>query len=138
LRAVGDWEFPNDNWFNNTLRPAQAYVQAQNNYFGIIDQSPGRVVVIKESFWPTAVTYGDGTPITQQDQATYFSDLATQSVRPGATVFFTWGEAYDQYWKVDAFNQGPHWGFHLSGANYPTAKLVIAQLHSIYTANYSL
>jgi exo-beta-1,3-glucanase (GH17 family) len=138
LRNTGDWEYPNDNFYNGVLRPADARVQAQNNYFGIIDQSAtGRTVVIKESFWPTAGTYNDGTPLTQQDQATYFMDLATQTVRPGATVYFTWGEAYDQYWKVDPPNQGPNWGFHLSGANYPTAKLVITQLQSIYTADYA-
>ncbi len=138
LRNAGDWEFPNDNWYNGVLRPADARVQAQNNYFGIIDQSaPGRTVVIKESFWPTAGTYNDGTPLTQQDQATYFMDLATQTVRAGSTVYFTWGEAFDQYWKVDPPNQGPNWGFHQSGANYPTAKLVITQLQSIYTANYA-
>jgi exo-beta-1,3-glucanase (GH17 family) len=138
LRDTGDWEFPNDNFYDGVRRPADAYVQAENNYFGIIDQSkPGRTVVIKESFWPTAGTYQDGTPLTQQDQATYFQDLATQTVRSGSTVYFTWGEAYDQYWKVDPPNQGPNWGFHLSGANYPTAKLVITQLQSTYTADYA-
>jgi exo-beta-1,3-glucanase (GH17 family) len=137
LRNTGDWEFPNDNWYNAVLRPADARVQAQNNYFGIVDQSPGRTVVIKESFWPSAGAYQDGTPLTQQDQASYFMDMATLTVRPGSTVYFTWGEAFDQYWKVDTFNQGPNWGFHLSGANYPTAKLVISQLQSIYTANYA-
>ena len=53
------------------------------------DLSPGREIIIKESWWPTARRPGASI----SSQIAYFKQLSKTKID------FIWGEAYDQFWK---------------------------------------
>ena len=100
------------------------------SYYGIVSQSAGKQVVMKESFWPDTRNeiyptnpaptqeygfyYGGSylgnfaaNPGGQDDQAYYFSQLFAPTQYPSqysaSNFFFVWGEAFDQYWKSDNY-----------------------------------
>ena len=57
----------------------------------------------REAWWRT----GGGDPAaTQQAQVDFYRALAETGVA------FIWGEAYDQFWKTEEGEPGPHWGLH--------------------------
>ena len=94
-----DWTFPNDNFFNNFNTVAAAWRDAENNYFGIVKYSlPGRVVVAKESQWPSA----GGAFASEQNQLLYYQMLVNNTVLANTHMLFVWGAAYDQVWNTSA------------------------------------
>lgn len=126
LLTLGDWVFPNlQPWFDPALRtPAEAVAAVQGQYRALQAAAPpGRVVVVKEAWWPTA---GDPAA-TEANQTEFFRLLGATHVR------FIFGEAYDQFWKREPLGQGPHWGLHTdTGA----PKQIIHALQSLYTGPY--
>jgi exo-beta-1,3-glucanase (GH17 family) len=125
LLAFGDWVFPNlQFWFDLAIRtPSQAVDIVQNQYQTLQIAAPGRIVVVKEAWWPTA-----GEPAaTEANQTEFFRQWATTQVK------FVFGEAYDQFWKTEALGQGPHWGLHTDTG---TPKQIIQALQSLYTGPY--
>lgn len=124
LLALGDWVFPNIHpWYAGIRSIPNAVSWTIDKYNNMQTYTPGRTIVIKESWWPTA-----GDPVaTEANQTLYFRSLAATNAR------FTWGEAFDQFWKTTEGSWGPHWGFHTdTGA----PKAIVAELQSIYTASY--
>ncbi len=86
-------------------------------------RAPGRTIVVKECWWPTAGDAG----ASETNQTAFFRQLSTTTVR------FVWGEAYDQYWKTAEGPFGPHWGLHTDAA---TPKALIEALKARYTGPY--
>jgi hypothetical protein len=128
--AAGDWVFPNlQPWFNGALDPSDigGMVQAVVGEVAALQTLAGnQVVVVKESWWPTAGPAG----ASESNQVEYFRQLAEQP------VFFVWGEAYDQPWKSEdspSGSLGPNWGLHTADR---TPKAIIAELRDIYTQAY--
>lgn len=125
LATLGHWIFPNlQFWFDPAIRtPAQAIVSVQAQYQSLQNLAPGRTIVIKESWWPTA---GEASA-TAANQTVFMRQLAATSLK------FIWGEAFDQLSKHEALGQGPNWGLHSSTG---TPKPVIQTLAAIYTGAY--
>lgn len=122
---MGDWIFPNlQFWFDPAIRtPANAVVSIQTQYQSLQLLAPGRTVVIKEAWWPTA---GEAAA-TEENQTEFFRQLATTSIK------FVWGEAFNQFWKAESLGQGPNWGLHSSTG---TPKQLISALSATYIAAY--
>lgn len=125
LLAVGNWIFPNlQFWFDPAIRtPLQAVRVVESQYQMLQAMAPGRTVVVKEAWWPTA---GDPAA-TAANQTEFFRQLAATQVR------FIFGEAYDQFWKSEPLGQGPHWGLHTDTG---TPKPLIDALQNLYTGPY--
>lgn len=119
--ALGDWLFPNlHTWFDPALRePAIAAATVERQYRALQARAPGRLVVVKESWWPTA---GDPAA-TEAGQVAFFAALAASAVP------FVFGEAYDMHWKREPLGQGPHWGLHDADG---VPKLAIPALRGSY------
>jgi exo-beta-1,3-glucanase (GH17 family) len=123
LLNLGDFLFPNvQPWCGGITDPIAAaqYVAAQ--VAALQAAAPDRVIVVKEAWWPT----GGGHPAaTEENQVIFFQNLVARQVP------LVWGEAYDQYWKIDACpgNPGPHWGLHTSDG---VPKLIIQALKPIF------
>lgn len=126
LLEVGDWVFPTIHpWYANirTIPDAVSYVKSNVQ---TLHAQTSKVVVVKEAWWPT----GGGDPAaSENNQNEFFRQLSLTGVR------FIWGEAYDQYWKVESppLDPGPHWGFH---TDYGMEKSIINALKNIYSEKY--
>jgi hypothetical protein len=105
------------------------------------------LLVFKESFWPHQINNAD----LSADQVTFFKTLANDVVQGDlgpSSVYFCWGEAYDQYWKTQGVGTGlgPYFGFHTTNpssdpANSARTREPIVQpgsggLHSLFTSIY--
>jgi exo-beta-1,3-glucanase (GH17 family) len=125
LASLGDWVFPNlQFWFDPAIRtPALAVTSVQAQLRVVQALAPGRVTVVKEAWWPTA----GALAATETNQTEFFRQLAASQVK------FIWGEAFDQFWKAEPLNQGPHWGLHTDTG---VQKQVITVLQSTYTGPY--
>ncbi|MBZ5567967.1 MAG: hypothetical protein LAN64_08965 [Acidobacteriia bacterium] len=124
LLNLGDWAFPNIHpWFAGIRVIPDAVSLVRTSYETLQAWAPGRTIVVKESWWPTA---GDPAA-TESNQVEFFKQLAASSVK------FVWGEAYDQFWKTEPDGQGPNWGFHKSDA---TPKTIVSALQGVYTGAY--
>lgn len=145
LRTIGDWWFPNSNfycWADKPEDPAHTWnnVGYAYNQLQMKAQKVGKIVVYHESWYPTGPA--NQSLATQQNQVAYYQLMATgQSPYFRGPFYFVWGEAFDQSWKKgEACNQGPNWGLH---ANNPTQdtrqpKQIVAALQSVYTSNYPM
>lgn len=125
LFNIGDWVFPTLHPFNDPNALFQfvpaAVAFTIDHYLALQNAASGHVVIIKETWWPTAGTHSEAT---EANQTEYFRQLAQSPVK------FIWGEAFDQFWKNEGkFQQGPHWGFHTSAG---TPKAIIADLRGVY------
>ena len=130
LIAAGDWMFPNlQPWFNSGLNPGDipGMVQAVVNEVTALEQlSDERIVVVKETWWPT----GGPAHATPENQVAYFQQLASRD------LFFVWPEPYDQPWKSEPSpfgTLGPTWGMHQSDR---TPKPIVSALASVYRGPY--
>jgi len=129
LLNVGDWAFPNIHpWLQGIRSVPEAVSFVQTTYQNLQSLTPSRTIVVKESWWPTAVDPPANEPAaTESNQTAFFKELAATKIT------FVWGEAYDQFWKTAEGSQGPHWGFHKSDM---TAKDIISALQSVYIGSY--
>ena len=125
LAGLGDWIFPNVQfWFDASIRTPSLAVDSVRVQLGIIQAlAPGRTVVVKEAWWPTAAE----SAATQANQTEFFRQLA------GTPTTFVFGEAYDQFWKSEPLAQGPAWGLH---SDIATPKNAIQALQILYTSAY--
>ena len=125
LLMLGDWVFPNVHpWFADIRSTSSGVSFVENRVRALQQLAPGRTIVLKESWWPTA----GGDPAANEDnQSVYFAALAAAGVK------FVWGLGYDEYWKTDEGPQGPHWGFHDSQRH---AKRLVHDLADVYRAAY--
>lgn len=124
LLLVGDWVFPNLHPFLSNIRDTQQAAEfVLRKVQELQARAPGRTIVVKECWWPTAGDAG----ASETNQTAFFRQLST------TTVWFVWGEAYDQYWKTAEGPFGPHWGLHTDAA---TPKALIEALKATYTGPY--
>lgn len=125
LASLGDWVFPTlQFWFDPAIRtPALAVGSVQAQHQILVNLAPGRTVVVKEAWWPT----GGDAAATEANQTEFFRQLATTQIK------FIWGEAYDQFWKVEPLNQGPRWGLHTDNG---IPKQIIQTLQNTYIGSY--
>lgn len=144
FRALGDWWFPNMNfycWGNAPTQPADTWNNVGYGYNALrnIATPLGKQVIVHETWYPTA-----GATYASPDNQTAFFRLAAKGASPWfqGHFYFVWGEAYDQAWKTgEPCNQGPNWGFHTTRPDAmtpPGAKAVIDQLRSYYTSTYGV
>jgi exo-beta-1,3-glucanase (GH17 family) len=92
LLMLGDWVFPNIHpWFANIRSIPEAVEFVVHEYEALQTAVPGRTIVVKEAWWPT-----ESEPAaTEANQVAFFEQLAE------TCVMFIWGEAFDQFWKVE-------------------------------------
>jgi len=125
LVMLGDWVFPNVHpWFADIRSTSSGVSFVESRVKALQQLAPGRTIVLKESWWPTA---GGDPAATEDNQSAYFTALAASGVK------FIWGLGYDEYWKTDDGPQGPHWGFHDSQRH---AKRLVHDLADVYRAPY--
>lgn len=124
LLELGDWVFPTIHpWFASIRSPEAGVDFVAAEYERLATAAPGRVIVIKEAWWPTCGGSGAGAG----NQVLFFRELAGEPVR------FVWGEAYDQYWKRVEGPQGPCWGLHTSRRR---EKPIIEELRETFAGRY--
>ena len=125
LASLGDWIFPNVQfWFDASVRTPALAVDSVRAQLGLIQAlAPGRTLVAKEAWWPTA---GEAAA-TQANQTEFFRQLSATDTK------FVYGEAFDQFWKSEALGQGPNWGLHTDTA---TPKQAIEALRGLYMDAY--
>jgi exo-beta-1,3-glucanase (GH17 family) len=83
-----------------TVDEGVAFVEAE--YRAIAEAAPGRTVVLKEVWWPSA-----GDPAATPDgQAEFFRRLRRTDLP------FVFGAAYDASWNTAEGPVGQHWGLH--------------------------
>lgn len=130
---LGDWVFVNIHpWWGNQRSPANAASWTRDIYQDLRGRiSPDRVIVVRETWWPTAADAAAG----EENQTAYFQHLSQQtSPTPfPQPVLFVYGEAYDQFWKQEPGGQGPFWGMHTTQG---VAKRVISGARGFYTDRY--
>jgi exo-beta-1,3-glucanase (GH17 family) len=143
LRTIGDWWFPNSNfycWNNAPEDPAATWnnVGYAYNQLQLAAKPLGMTVVYHESWYPTGPA--DQPLATQENQVTYYQLMATgKSKWFKGKFYFVWGEAFNQSWKSgEACNQGPNWGLHGNNPAENTRKpnLIITKLQKVYTGTY--
>lgn len=111
LLAEGDFVLTNIHpWWAN-IRAIPAAVQHTVNEYHAIDalMPPGKLLYVRESWWPNGGGDPAATPANQRD---YFTTLSN------ANVALAYGAAYDQPFQI--LNGEPPWGLHsANGVPYP-------------------
>ncbi|MFO0956513.1 MAG: hypothetical protein U0800_03490 [Isosphaeraceae bacterium] len=115
LLALGDWLFPNIDYFlwgNQPSTPQAMWTNVSFAYQYMKDhQSTPGPVVAKEVAYPSA----GGAQASDANQIAWYHDQAAANLVGGSPFYFAYFEAYDQPWKstIDAYE--PHMG--LNGIN---------------------
>ena len=128
LLDVGDFAMPNlQSWFNSANHPNDPAAMAQavaDEYAALLAARPERLVVIKETWWPTA----GHAAASEANQSLFFQGLVARSVK------FVWGEAYDAPWKsgeISPFGSfGPNWGLYRSDGSPKAAATALRENYS--------
>ena len=130
LLQLGDWVFATDQtWFPplSIRTPAPAADTAALRFQQLTELAPARVVIIKESWYPTdGNLYGEPGASTA-NQVEFYRRLASTPTK------FIWGEGFDQFWKAAEGPQGVHWGFH-TDTGLP--KPIVVALKPVFRAPY--
>ena len=108
LIAHSHWLFPNSYpVYADIYNPAKGVSWMQDQYNQTKNKANGKLVIFKETGWPTGGDSSATAYATEENQRTYFKGLAATSVN------FAYFEAFDQPWKLgEPHNYGPYWGLY--------------------------
>lgn len=115
LLALGDWLFPNTDYFlwnNQPSTPSEMWTNVSFFFqFALGQNGTNGPVVVKECFYPS----GGGPLASEQNQYDWYQIAYDQAL--AGHFNFVWGEAFDQPWKTAPTAYEPHMGLH--GLNNP-------------------
>lgn len=119
LLTHGDWLFPIVHPVNNGIHdPAAGATWTEGQYDQILALADGKLVFVRETGWPT-----DEAPwATEENQADYFMLLAETD------VFFSYFEAFDQYWKNEDSGWDPWEEYYGLFDMYRNPKLFVSDI----------